>query len=777
MKTKDKFFYICSIIVLVLFLIPIKKTYAAVQVHDYISNDTYPYTGTTVNYIVNGQTVSSDRPGLILSDGSAIGSFQDIFRPLGITTTYTDGSNTFTLTYQSTTIQMTLGNTTAVVNGKTQIMAQAPTVLSLNGQTTKYLYVPTRFVAETFGFSYQWNAASATSTIIRPKSVYDGTTPVSYTGIHPAFFVNGTQVSDPDYPSYIFDDTVLLPLTRDIAASGLCNYDYRSEERLILLKKDDTIIRFVVDSPIAYVGEKAYVLSSVPRIITPYGLNTSELYLPAEFTLNALGYQVTADKSTQDIKVTGKTLSSDTDFIVPADSAQELDPASYQKELFSYTAHTQLISYYKEKGYHVPTRISAYSCKNSDAIYFQGITKEQLTVTDKYDLFEIKVAGSFNPYGTSLYYEPDNQFLNYFGIKNQKELTITLLKSSDFVFYSYNLDNGCVVQFCSAENKNKDKLLIKKSPEMSAGTGKITLPQSTKELLPAVIGDKKAFTILLPESITIKDIIEEDDYNNLRFILKIPGNYAAVLSEQEIYNPVTTLKNYTFRYNATENMTYMTFNTTKIQGYKYTLNHNVLSIQIDDPKKVYDKIIVLDAGHGGIDPGTLRGSVYEKNINFNVLNLYAASYFKDSDIKVYYTRTTDTKIALETRAALPAKVGADFFISFHVNSNNNPIASGTSVYYSASNNTPNASGLTSRILGTAMLNKLTNAMGTKNAGLLTQKFVVIHENTVPAILIEIGFITNDNDFAKLNNPTYQKTAAKAIFDVVNEIFDNYPTNR
>ena len=72
-----------------------------------------------------------------------------------------------------------------------------------------------------------------------------------------------------------------------------------------------------------------------------------------------------------------------------------------------------------------------------------------------------------------------------------------------------------------------------------------------------------------------------------------------------------------------------------------------------------------------------------------------------------------------------------------------------------------------------MLNKLLSVMGTKNAGLLTQKFVVIHENTVPAILIEIGFLSNDTDYAMLTNTTNQKKAAKAIFDVVNEIFAIY----
>ena len=72
------------------------------------------------------------------------------------------------------------------------------------------------------------------------------------------------------------------------------------------------------------------------------------------------------------------------------------------------------------------------------------------------------MSNSFNPFGTKLYYEPENSYLNYFGIKGQNALCITLLKSSDFVTYSYNIGNGCVLHLCSAENKERDKLIPKK---------------------------------------------------------------------------------------------------------------------------------------------------------------------------------------------------------------------------------------------------------------------------------------------------------------------------
>ena len=203
----------------------------------------------------------------------------------------------------------------------------------------------------------------------------------------------------------------------------------------------------------------------------------------------------------------------------------------------------------------------------------------------------------------------------------------------------------------------------------------------------------------------------------------------------------------------------------------------MVAVTIADPSEVYDKIIVLDAGHGGIDPGTSRGSVYEKNVNFNVINKYAVEYFEDSDIKVYYTRTTDTKISLQERAAFAQKVDADLFISFHVNANSSSSVQGTSVYYSTANNKVSASGLKSSVLATSIAKHLSDAWGTRNRGILSEKFVVVHNNTVPAVLVECGFITNDKDFAKIKDTSYHKKAAKALFDAVTEIFDKYPTKR
>jgi len=111
-----------------------------------------------------------------------------------------------------------------------------------------------------------------------------------------------------------------------------------------------------------------------------------------------------------------------------------------------------------------------------------------------------------------------------------------------------------------------------------------------------------------------------------------------------------------------------------------------MSISVGKPSEIYNKIVVLDAGHGGKDPGAVRDSVYEKDINFSILYTHTKELFENSDIKVYYTRETDTFISLNDRTKFALEVGADLFISLHMNASVYESAKGTEVFYSKANN-------------------------------------------------------------------------------------------
>ncbi|MCH5184548.1 MAG: N-acetylmuramoyl-L-alanine amidase [Oscillospiraceae bacterium] len=179
-----------------------------------------------------------------------------------------------------------------------------------------------------------------------------------------------------------------------------------------------------------------------------------------------------------------------------------------------------------------------------------------------------------------------------------------------------------------------------------------------------------------------------------------------------------------------------------------------------------DKIIVIDAGHGGSDPGasgTLGGVVYEeKNINLSVA-LKVADILRNNGCNVQMTRTGDTYPTLEERSALANSLNAALFVSIHSNSYEQSSANGTEVYYSEQNN-GSAYGITSSRVAEYVLSSMMAQMDTRNRGVKTANHVVTRTSNMPAILIELGFLTNESDMSKLCDDGYQNAIAQGIAD-------------
>lgn len=144
----------------------------------------------------------------------------------------------------------------------------------------------------------------------------------------------------------------------------------------------------------------------------------------------------------------------------------------------------------------------------------------------------------------------------------------------------------------------------------------------------------------------------------------------------------------------------------------------------------------------------------------------------DRDIGVYYTRTGDSNPTFEQRAQLGGKVGANFFISVHSNSTTDGQMSdynGTEVMYDEEKD---SEGLSSKHLAQICLEEITGSMASKNNGLTHGNGIYIIRNSqVPAALIEVGFMTNQEELNKLNSPEYQKIAAQGIYNAILRALD------
>lgn len=166
-------------------------------------------------------------------------------------------------------------------------------------------------------------------------------------------------------------------------------------------------------------------------------------------------------------------------------------------------------------------------------------------------------------------------------------------------------------------------------------------------------------------------------------------------------------------------------------------------------------IVVIDAGHGGRDPGAPGVGVYcEKQINLMVARKVAAR-LKASNVTVLLTRDDDTFIELEDRPAVGNRVGADLFVSLHSDSAQNRQVRGFTIYISR---TPSWD---CQRLGNALAAQL-EAAGIESRGVKEQDFRVLVHSEAPAALVEMGFLSNRQDAAALAEPLYQDRLAKAI---------------
>lgn len=187
------------------------------------------------------------------------------------------------------------------------------------------------------------------------------------------------------------------------------------------------------------------------------------------------------------------------------------------------------------------------------------------------------------------------------------------------------------------------------------------------------------------------------------------------------------------------------------------------------PQELYDKVVVIDAGHGGNAPGAVKQGIYEKDIDLAIVMQLKAIFDADTEhnIGVYYTRTDDSNPAFEQRVGLANKSHADLFISIHNNSTKSGRFSsinGTAVMYDEQKEEQE---LGTKHLAQLCLEEVTGALGSSDKGLVPGNDIyIIRKSEVPVALIEVGFMTNQQELANLSSPDYQKKAATGIYQAI-----------
>ena len=180
-------------------------------------------------------------------------------------------------------------------------------------------------------------------------------------------------------------------------------------------------------------------------------------------------------------------------------------------------------------------------------------------------------------------------------------------------------------------------------------------------------------------------------------------------------------------------------------------------------------IVVVDAGHGGQDPGAKGRHAKEKDVNLAISKKFDKVVRKNSkDIKVVMIRRKDEYISLADRAGFANFVNANLFISIHSNaSEQNPNAYGTEVYVHRQ------SSANSERLARIIANKLRTHARRNDKGVKKANFQVLRESTMPCALVEVGFISNREEENFISSKNGVRLIAESIYLAVAEYVYGY----
>lgn len=183
------------------------------------------------------------------------------------------------------------------------------------------------------------------------------------------------------------------------------------------------------------------------------------------------------------------------------------------------------------------------------------------------------------------------------------------------------------------------------------------------------------------------------------------------------------------------------------------------------------KLIIIDAGHGGIDPGSDSHGILEKDINLEIA-LKLQEVLHENGYSVLMTREDDNSLSLRERSDFANEKEADLFISLHQNCYaQDASVHGIEVYYNSDKTTNDQQ------LAQMIQESLINETGAKNRGIHSDNgLVVTRETIMPAVLVETAFISNDDELDLIMSDDYQNKVVKGIVVGIEEFLNELDRN-
>jgi N-acetylmuramoyl-L-alanine amidase len=251
---------------------------------------------------------------------------------------------------------------------------------------------------------------------------------------------------------------------------------------------------------------------------------------------------------------------------------------------------------------------------------------------------------------------------------------------------------------------------------------------------------------------------ESYDETGMRYTMTFPQNLAKIGSGTLRIND-GVIDSVEVKNDAANGTTSIVFNAKSRFVYEAITNLDTYTTEIHilKPFNAADRLVVIDPGHGGSDPGAQYEGLLEKDLNLKIA-LKVNEILESRGVKTYMTRDDDTFIPLHTRADMANNLNASLFLSIHNNAFNSVEHGTETLYY------PGATGSS---FARIVQDTLVSALGTKDRGIVERpNLVVLNATKMPAVIAEVAFLTNTEDRALLMDDSFIQKAAEALADAV-----------
>ncbi len=340
----------------------------------------------------------------------------------------------------------------------------------------------------------------------------------------------------------------------------------------------------------------------------------------------------------------------------------------------------------------------------------------------------------------------DSPLLEYASVEeNSRGVEIQIqLSRSNIEIIPFSEGNRCTLQFLvKADDQNLSQFDNMEVDELDRNTTRLRL-YATKEF------DYQIYPLENPHRLVIDTIGTSLSNQNLARVLRSSQNIRNVRFVPTQVKSGTDIRIVLDLYDQTR------------YEYQWRNDHLEIILQGKERKPLLTSqnrraFVVVDAGHGGNDPGALGVTkTREKDVTLAV-SKYLERYLTNDKIQVAMTRAEDIEILLQPRVDVGNLRNADLFVSIHCNSMppGNTHVRGVETYYT----TPQ-----SKALANTLHKYMVKELGVKDRRVRKRGLFVTRKAKMPSVLLEIGFLSSPAEEALLKNPAYQRKVAKAIRD-------------